>query len=86
MAVLPTPDVARFVRMKNGMRHAYHRLTGCPDYNSDEWIEYIPPPCVVERDGDLWWRYYAADIDSMRYIQLTKGSSCALPSTPTGSR
>jgi hypothetical protein len=48
---------------------------GCfPGTDSTEWIEYIPEPAIVERDGDLWWRCYAPEIDAMRYIQMTKGS------------
>lgn len=49
----------------------------------DEWIEYIPAPSVVERDGDLWWRYYSPDIDAMRYVQLTKGDDNAIHDCPS---
>jgi hypothetical protein len=57
-----------------------------PQLDSDEWIEYIAPDVIVERDDDLWWRAWDEAIDGFRYTQLTKGSSCKLPSTPTGSR
>jgi hypothetical protein len=57
-----------------------------PGQDSDEWIEYIAPDVIVERDDDLWWRAWDESIDGFRYTQLTKGTSCRLPSTPTGSR
>lgn len=53
---------------------AYH-VGVWPGTASDEWIEYIPAPGLVERpDGSLWWRSYDANIDAMRYVQVTKGN------------
>lgn len=41
-----------------------------PGNTSDEWIEYIPEPCLVERDGELWWRH--DDGDAVHWTQITK--------------
>ena len=43
-----------------------------PPVDSDEWIEYIQPDGVIERDGDLWWRVYSPVDDTTHYTQLTK--------------
>lgn len=50
-----------------------------PGVESEEWIEYIPENAVVERDGDLYWRYYSPVDDTMHYVQMTKGGDARRP-------
>jgi hypothetical protein len=74
--------------VKNGPRGAWfvhndvvHHLHGrhlwskglYPQIGSDEWIEYIPAPALVERDGNLFWRFYDPAVDTMCLAQLTEG-------------
>lgn len=65
-------DTVRYFYVSVGTAH----VGVFPGINSEDWIEYVPEPTIVEVDGDLWWRYYAEDVDAFRYVQLTKGT-CA---------
>lgn len=35
-----------------------------------EWIEFVPAPGPVERDGELWWRH--DDGVTVHWTQITK--------------
>jgi hypothetical protein len=71
------PSVGWFTHY--GVRHYVHGdylhiPNGYPALDSDDWIEYIPPDTLVERDGDLWWRSWSESMQTFVYTQITKGS------------
>lgn len=56
-----------------------------PGTADPNWIEYLPEPKLVERDGELWWHTYDTFGEDL-YVQMTKGDACNSSSIATASR